>query len=448
MTNIDLASQVAPMFHKTFNSKLLHQADKGGRGSTKTSKNAIKIWKDILENPESNVIVIRRYYKDNRKSTYRELIRAASRLGIKLKPKENLLYAPLQIKYGKANIYFAGLDDYESLKGEIPEENQINIIWFFEITQYRAAYEMQQAIATFSRGNPKYFYCLYEYNPHPNLSHWTYEWLEVKKNQKNFRVQHTTYADLPKDLQLEWLGHVFIEEAEAIKELDYEQYKSIYLGLPARLKGAIYKKFRMTDYKHELIYNDMFYSIGVDYGETDATTFYHTGFKRNMDGVRVHDEYYHKNNGVDQKDINDYCEDFFVFAEKCHEEHGKPIIVFVDSASKSFKTLLQNETARRGIRYLDVRGVNKKKRKKSDESAIKERINLTNLMLGLKGYLEIDVKCKELLLAMETVEYNDKGERIDDGTYNIDSLDAFEYSWLEWLTDIEKGILALKGVEK
>ena len=443
--NIRLSDQVAPMFHENFNSKKLHQIDKGGRGSTKTSKNALKIWKDILENPGSNVVVIRRYAKDNRQSTYRELIRAASRLGIQLENKVNLFYAPLQIKYEGSSIYFAGLDDFESLKGIIPDNNAVNILWFFEITQCRNSYEIQQVIATFSRGNPKYFYCLYEFNPHPNLSHWTYDWLKKTQKRDNAVVTHTTYTDLPQELQDKWLGKIFIEEAEAIKALDYEQFKSIYLGLPARLKGAIYKKFVMTDHDHQLVYSNMFYSIGVDYGETDATTFVHTGFGYNMSSLNVHDEYYHKNSGMNQKDINDYCKDFFVFAKECHDKHRQPMTVFVDSASKSFYTLLRNEAVRSGIKYLDIRQVNKKKRKTNQKSAIQERIDLTNLMLGMKGYLNIDVGCKELLMALETCEYNDKGERIDDGSYNIDILDAFEYSWLEWYREIEMGIIHKKS---
>lgn len=444
---IDLASQIAPMFHNRFNSKILHQIDKGGRGGTKTSKNAIKINKDILENPKTNVIVIRRYAKDNRQSTYKELVRSFGRLGITLKDKVNLWKSPLQITYGDANIYFAGLDDYESLKGMIPDKNAINIIWFFEVTQFRGDYEMAQVVATFSRGNPDYFYCLYEYNPHPNLSHWTYDWLEKMKKRDDCIVNHSTYEDLPYRLQQEWLGPVFINEAQAIKELDYEQYKSIYLGLPARLKGAIYKKFNAIEHNKNLPYSDMFYTIGVDYGETDATTFYHTGFGHRLKYIAVHDEYYHKNSGIDQKDINDYCNDFFEFASECYEKHQQPMIVEVDSASKSFRSVLQKECYRRNVRYLDIKGVNKTKKKEKSKSAIQERIDLTNLMLGCEDYLRIDKKCSKLILALDTCEYNPKGERIDDGTYNIDSMDGFEYSWLKQFKNIEEGIMIAKGVK-
>lgn len=448
----DFAEEVAPMFHDTFNSHKMHQIDKGGRGSTKTSKNDNKIWKDILENPGTNVVVVRRYAKDNRGSTFRELKRAASRLGIKLESRKHLWYSPLEIRWKDeatkktSHIYFAGLDDYESLKGMIPDEDTINIIWFFEASQYRGDFDMQQVIATFSRGKPKYFYCLYEFNPHPNLSHWSYDWLKKMEKRDDAHIRHTTYEDLPQELQDEWLGDVFIKEAQAIKALDYEQYKSIYLGLPARLKGAIYKRFNMALYNHQLVYSDIFYSIGVDYGETDATVFTHTGFGSNMRSVNVHAEWYHKNKGVDQKDINDYADGFFEFASHCHEQHGKPMIVFVDSASKSFYTLLNNEARRRRVKYLDIRKVNKTKKTKNQKGAIQERIDLTNLMYGCEGYLNIDEGCKNLLMAFETVEYNDRGDRIDDGSYNIDSLDSFEYSWLEWYKEIEQGIIHTKGV--
>lgn len=446
--NIQLDKEIAPMFHDTFNSKVMHQVLKGGRGSTKTGRNKLKIPMTILENPGTNVVVLRRYAVDNRKSTYKELKKGFKMLGVKLRNKKELSYSPLMIRYKKSEIYFAGMEDYESVKGMIPEENEINILWFFEISQFKNEYDMQQIIATFTRGNPKFFICIYEYNPHPNLSHWTYEWVKKMEKREDAFVSHTTYLDLPKKLQDEWLGKYFIKEAEAIKELDYEQYKSIYLGLPARLKGAIYKRFKMDKYNKELVYDSLFYTIGVDYGETDATTFCHTGFGRHMNSVKSYDEYYHKNSGESQKDINDYCNDFFKFAAECHDKHGKPMIVYVDSASKSFRMIITNEAARRRIGYLDIRAVNKRKKKEKSSTAIQERINTTNLMLGVDNYLQIDKSCIKLLLALETCEYNSKGERIDDGSYNIDSMDAFEYSWLEHLTDIEEGILNLKGVKR
>ena len=35
-----------------------------------------------------------------------------------------------------------------------------------------------------------------------------------------------------------------------------------------------------------------------------------------------------------------------------------------------------------------------------------------------------------LIKAFYEAEYNKKGDRADDGTSDIDSLDSFEYSWL------------------
>ena len=44
MTNaVQISNEVAEVYHSTFTSKMLHQITTGGRASTKSSKNALKI---------------------------------------------------------------------------------------------------------------------------------------------------------------------------------------------------------------------------------------------------------------------------------------------------------------------------------------------------------------------------------------------------------------------
>lgn len=445
---VRLSEEIAPMFHESFNSMATHQIDKGGRGSTKTSKNALKIAKQMMKDAECNTIVVRRYFKDHRQSTYQELKRAFGRLGVNSKQLE-LRTSPMSITYKKNGnkVYFAGLDDYENLKGMIPDEKKFKIIWFFEITQFKDDYDMNQVIATFSRGNPDYFINLYEFNPHPNSSHWSYDWVDRMATRQDCIVNHTTYLDLPDNLQRSWLGKFFLQEAEAIKELDYEQYKSIYLGLKARLEGALYKKFKsdihtskIEDRKH------LIYTIGVDYGETDATVFVFEGLKQGLAGLDVISEYYHKNKPSDEKDINDYVDDFIDFANDCFKSCQRPIQVWVDSANKSFSTLIKKKCAMKQMHYLSIKAVNKKKKRETSLSAIEERIQLTNLMLGYNDFLTIDKSCKHLIQALEEAERDKDGNRKDDGSTNIDSLDAYEYGHLNFYEQLRNAVIMRKDL--
>ena len=56
-----ISEVIAPAFWKTFNSKKPRQIDKGGRGSTKTSKNALKVDLHCLTEDKCSAIVIRKY---------------------------------------------------------------------------------------------------------------------------------------------------------------------------------------------------------------------------------------------------------------------------------------------------------------------------------------------------------------------------------------------------
>ena len=70
---------IAPHFWGTFNSKITHQIDKGGRGSTKTSKNSIKIDYHCLSEEKCSAVIIRRYQNTLRNSVYKEIKRGLAR---------------------------------------------------------------------------------------------------------------------------------------------------------------------------------------------------------------------------------------------------------------------------------------------------------------------------------------------------------------------------------
>ena len=69
---------------------------------------------------------------------------------------------------------------------------------------------------------------------------------------------------------------------------------------------------------------------------------------------------------------------------------------------------------------------------------------MTNLLIGA-GRLNVNKKCTQLLEAFELAQYNNKGERVDNGTSDIDSLDSFEYSILYVLETLYNATLNRKG---
>jgi hypothetical protein len=273
-------------------------------------------------------------------------------------------------------------------------------------------------------------------------------------------VQHTNYIDLPDWQQKDWIGELMLQEINMLKEIDYEQYKNIYLGLPANLVGTIYKNFDKNNPNHVGkcgLEKYMKIDIGIDYAVVDATVFTFRGTLQGFNGIEIPRTWYHKN-GISLGNYlqEDYIDRFFEQAEIVHDRFGMGMTIWVDSANKDFKDTLAREIVRRNVWYLAMGDLNKMKRldkvqtkrgeiRKKDISAIQGRINLKNRMLGADFY-KIDPSCVELIKAHEEAEYDKWNDRLDDGTVDVDSLDSDEYSWLDDMDIIDDKIYMKRGV--
>ena len=439
---------------KWFNSNHLHQIDHGGRSGYKSSKNSIKIALQMLKDPTCEVVVVRQDYSDHKDSTFAQLKWAFNKLGVPLKKGVNYPDGnDLWIKLPQGNyVHFKHMKEIDKLKGTLPRgaNNAIKIVWYFEITQFKSDWYINEANASFMRSDKDYMWLIYEYNDPPKLSHWVYKWVAQMQKAKSAYVNKVNYCDAPEWQQKLFLGKIMLQEINRLKEVDYEQFKSTYLALPANLTGTVYKKFDRMKHvgkveRESLRYHKLI--VGVDYGETDATVFTLFGVLQQRKGVRVLKTYYHKNGkSPEEKSILEYTEDLFRFMQEVYDEFGKVLKVFVDSASKPFWNHVRREKVRRGIGNFVVETTNKEKRTRLGDSSIEERIAITNIMFGA-DYLMIDETCEELIQAFEECERNHKGDRRDDGTSDIDSLDSFEYSFLDEIERIYNAILRQKGYE-
>lgn len=270
-----ISQQIAPSFIRTFNSYKMHQIYKGGRGSTKTSMIALKIVFNCLKEDNCSVVVLRKHQNQLRKSVYKEIKRACKRLGLVEKVHYNATTAPMEIKFtdNGNTIYFAGGDDFETVKGTIDEDKLIKIVWFEEATGWDNVEDIDQIIATFTRGNNDWFMALYSFNPPKNKFSWINKWCEEMSNRDDVLVSSTDYRTVP----IEWLGQMFIDEAERMKEYDNKRYRWIYLGEVIGMEGMIYNpeqfEFVEEDYLEKnnirILYND----FSTDGGhQTSATT--------------------------------------------------------------------------------------------------------------------------------------------------------------------------------
>lgn len=270
-----ISSQIAPSFVRTFNSYKMHQIYKGGRGSTKTSMIALKIVFNCLKERNCSAVVLRKHQNQLRKSVYKEIKRACKRLGLVENIHYNSTTSPMEIKFVENGntIYFAGGDDFETVKGTIDEDKLIKIVWFEEATGWDDPEDIDQIIATFTRGNNDWFIALYSFNPPKNKFSWINKWCEDMKKRDDVLVSSTDYRTVPK----EWLGQMFIDEAKRMEKYDNKRYRWIYLGEVIGMEGMIYNPEHIEwvdeDYFKKNKIRPLYLDFSVDGGhQTSATT--------------------------------------------------------------------------------------------------------------------------------------------------------------------------------
>ena len=197
-------------------------------------------------------------------------------------------------------------------------------------------------------------------------------------------------------------------------------YDRYILGRWKSAEGAIYR--HVADTPGDFILYDtppvMFATIGVDFGGNgSATAFNCTGYTHGMREVVTLKEYY-KKGIVSPAELE---RDFVAFVQECKRYF---IIgdAYCDSAEQTLIQGLRVACAKAGV------GITIHNARKGE---INDRIRFF-CRLQATGRYKIMYECKHTLEAFQTAVWDAKhiteDVRLDDGTYNIDSLDAQEYA--------------------
>lgn len=398
-------------------------------------------WLTILSlmNVEGDILVVRKNNNTLKTSVIQECLSVIEELELYQyfeyhKTEQWIKYKPLD-RY----IYFKGIDK-DNIKGFKPSSKIFSMCWIEEVQQLKGVEEINVIINTFTK-NIGYKYLYIETGNGSSIrSHWINKRIQDLKKREEYLIIKQSYKDIEYLLDKGTLENINI-----MKKYEYNTYLIEFEGQYGQSSSSVYKKFKYE----EVVVNEIDVSniaiavIGVDYGDSDATTFTLSLIDNKFKKIQVAKHYYHKN-GVSPglKDVNDYCTDFFKFANDCYTKFGKRILVQIDSASLSFYKVLQRQQSILNVNYIALKKVNKKK-SLSKKGNIESRIMLTNLLIGAK-MLTINKSCTELIEAFENCEYGNIGERIDNGTFNIDSLDSFEYSFNEFMQELNNAVF-LKG---
>jgi PBSX family phage terminase large subunit len=254
-------------------------------------------------------------------------------------------------------------------------------------------------------------------NPEGRL-HWFKAFLdECEKKGIDLYVQNYCIDDNP------YLNAGFVENLK--KEYSGTVYYDRYiLGKWTSAEGVIYRSF--ADDPEKFVIDEIhpeqyvYAQIGVDFGGgTSAHAFNCTAFERKFTGFATIADYRRKDAATPAQ----LYEDFFVFLEVCRKRlHGVPLVdVYCDSAEQTLIGGLRAEAARRRA-GVEIHNAYKK--------PINDRIRFYTIMQGAGRY-HIYKECGATIEAFRTAVWKDNETtdvRLDDGSTNIDNLDAQEYS--------------------
>lgn len=232
---------------------------KGGRGSTKSSFISEKVIELLKNNPSMHACVIRKVAGTLKDSVYTQIKWAIHELGLddEFQCKSN----PPEIMYKPTGqiIYFRGVDDPVKLKSIKPPFGYIGIMWIEERDQLSGPEEERNIRQSVIRGGD-ISYCFYSYNPPKSRENWVNKELNTEDPK---RVVHSSsYLDVPK----EWLGQMFLDDAEHLKEVNPSAYEHEYLGIPNGDGGNVFDNLELRPISDgEIARMDKIY-MGVDWG--------------------------------------------------------------------------------------------------------------------------------------------------------------------------------------
>lgn len=242
--------------------------------------------------------------------------------------------------------------------------------------------------------------------------HWFKAFLDSDADiyQQAYCIDDNPYLDpaFVENLKREYSGTVL-----------YDRY---IRGLWVAAEGAIYRQF--NDHPERYIVSDLPDQritravIGVDFGGgTSAHAFCCTGFT--TDGAVVVLDEYHEQQALEPTKLE---RDFVDFVRRC-QMRWLVTDVWCDSAEQTLINGLRAAAARERI------GVNIGNAQKRP---INDRIRATCLLMGA-GRFYINADCTETIDALKTALWDGRKQtedvRLDDGTTNVDNLDALEYSF-------------------
>ncbi len=243
-------------------------------------------------------------------------------------------------------------------------------------------------------------------------NHWFKAFLDSDADifQTHFTIDDNPFLDAAfvRALKQEYAGSVY-----------YDRY---ILGMWARAEGAIYRIFADCPEKFILAKPSSKYAavhIGVDFGGSRSqSAFVATGFTEGFKEAHVLMEEVRAAASENPDTLNNA---FVSFCSRVREKWPMAFKAYCDSAEQILMRGLSGAVQKA---RLIISVVNAKK------SPIIDRIRLVTALMGA-GRFFVSPECPEVRRALAAAVWDEKegvDKRLDDFSYNVDVLDAMEYS--------------------
>lgn len=233
---------------------------KGGRGSLKSSFCGLKIIDLIELNPTWCGLCIKQQKIDIGTSVYSQVVWAIDELG--LTEQYYCTKSPFEIKKKSTGqvIYFRAGNEPSKIKSLRPPNGMhIGVVWVEEADQIHGADALRMITQSAFRGGDEGL-LFRSYNTPISAQHYI-NVEERKPNPRRF-IHHSHFMNAPKA----WLGKLFWEEAEALKQSNERAYRHEYDGEATGTGAQVFENVtirQITD--DELRTFDRLY-YGLDFG--------------------------------------------------------------------------------------------------------------------------------------------------------------------------------------
>jgi phage terminase large subunit len=254
-----IAPDFVPVYRDVVIGGNYEYALEGGRGSTKSAFAALLIVYLLLNNKNMHAVVLRRVFGTVRDSVFSKLEWAISVLG--LTDKFKITTSPLEMEYKPTGqkIYFRGADDAGKLKSISPSFGYTGILWFEEFDQFKGQEQIRNIVQSVLRGGD-IAYRIETWNTPRTKSNWVHKYIEIPKEG---RYHHkSNYLNVYK----EWLGKVFLDEAEHLKSVNPSAYEHEYLGIANGIGGQVFENVELRPITDEEIAQFDRVLHGLDFG--------------------------------------------------------------------------------------------------------------------------------------------------------------------------------------